>query len=52
MDGVGRYLEFRELADINEVVRRAFAYQSESDAENSMLSIPLLMKAGVVTEAV
>jgi putative cofactor-binding repeat protein len=50
--GIGRYLEFRESAVINEVVRRALAYQSESDAENSMLSIPLLMKAGVVTEVV
>jgi hypothetical protein len=43
------YLEFRESAVTNEVKRRALAYPSESDTENNMLSIPFLMKAGVVT---
>jgi len=47
--GIGRYLEFRESAVTNEVMRRALAYPSESDTENNMLSIPFLMKAGVVT---
>lgn len=51
-EGIGRYLEFRESAITNEVMRRALAYQNGLDNENSMLSIPFLMNAGVVTETV
>ncbi len=50
--GIGCDLEFRESAVTHEVVRRALARQEESGTENSMLSIPFLMKAGVVTEVV